>query len=68
MKALMPLPLSSLKLRMDQSMDLPDAKGKDDEGQRQRRIERAVINGPPKAEVAGESHSSANQSDHGSGE
>ena len=31
MKALMPLPLSSLKLRMDQSRDLPDAKGKDDE-------------------------------------
>ena len=31
MKALLPLPLSSLKLRMDQSRDLPDAKVKDDE-------------------------------------
>ena len=30
MKALLPLPLSSLKLRMDQSRVLPDAKGKDD--------------------------------------
>ena len=30
MKALMPLPLSSLGMRMDQSRDLPDAKGKDD--------------------------------------
>ena len=27
----MPLPLSSLKIRMDQSRDLPDAKVKDDE-------------------------------------
>ena len=27
----MPLPLSSLKIRMDQSRDLPDAKGKDNE-------------------------------------
>ena len=31
MKALLPLPLSSLKLRMDQSRDLPDGKVKDDE-------------------------------------
>ena len=31
MKALLPLPLSSLKIRMEQSRDLPDAKGKDDE-------------------------------------
>ena len=30
MKALLPLPLSSLKLRMDQSRDLPDAKVEDD--------------------------------------
>ena len=30
MKALLPLPLSSLKLRMDQSRDLPDAKSQDD--------------------------------------
>ena len=30
MKALVPLPLSSLKLRMDQSRDLPSAKVKDD--------------------------------------
>ena len=30
MKALLPLPLSSLKLRMDQSRDLPNAKVKDD--------------------------------------
>ena len=27
----MPLPLSSLKIRMEQSRDLPDAKGKGDE-------------------------------------
>ena len=31
MKALLPLPLSSLKIRMEQSRDLPDAKGKGDE-------------------------------------
>jgi flagellar protein FlgJ len=31
MKSLMPLPLSSLKIRMEQSRDLPDAKGKGDE-------------------------------------
>ena len=30
MKALLPLPLSSLKLQMDQSRNLPDAKGMDD--------------------------------------
>ena len=30
MEALVPLPLSSLKLRMDQSRDLPGAKGQDD--------------------------------------
>ncbi len=31
MKAIMPLPLSSLKLRMNQTRDLPDVKGMGDE-------------------------------------